>query len=146
MRRYKLLDGYKLTQKVEGDGIVNLIVKKIDGSEDDVIVGQVINGKYAIDTDDRELGKVAKLVYESKENEGYPSLVYASETKLPNGPEVDYDILGESDLGEFITWANQEETSTDEIEPLIHTIEIEKASDEPEETATSKKRSKKVSE
>ena len=145
MRRYKLLDGYKLTQKVEGDGIVNLVVKKIDGSEDDVIVGQVINGKYAIDAGDKELGKVAKIVYESKETEGYPSLVYASETRLPNGPEVDYDILGESDLGEFITWANQEDTSSSEIEPLVHTVEIEKASDEPEETATAKKRSKKVS-
>lgn len=133
MRNFKLKDGYVLGQDIKGDGIVNLVVKKIDGSEDDVIVGQVVNGKYAIDAGDRELGKVAKLVYESKENEGYPSLVYASETKIPNGPEVDYDILSESDLGEFIIWTNQEDTSTDEIEPLIHTIEIEKASDESDE-------------
>lgn len=149
MRKYKLLDGYKLTQKVEGDGIVNLVVKKIDGSEDDVIVGQVIDGKYVIPGDDRELGREAKLVYESKETTGedpMPSLVYASYTKLPNGMDVDYDILGMSNLSQFITWTNAEDSSTDEFAPLAASVEIEKASDEPEETKTTKKRSKKVSE
>lgn len=147
MRKYKLLDGYKLTQKVEGDGIVDLVIKKIDGSEDDVIVGQVIDGKYVIEGADRELGKEAKLVYESKEitgEDGMPSLVWASETRLPNGIDTDYDILGMSALGEYITWANDYDSST-EMEPLNASVEIEKASDEPEETKTSKKSSKKVS-
>lgn len=135
MRNFKLKDGYVLGQDIKGNGIVNLVIKKIDGSEDDVIVGQVIDGKYIIQGEDRELGKAAKLVYESKENDGYPSLIYASETSIPNGNEVDYNILDESTLSDFIevVWDGLDEmeslhTNTEDHSDESKDIESEESS------------------
>ena len=98
MRNFKLKDGYVLGQDIKGDGIVNLVVKKIDGSEDDAIVGKVVDGKYMIED------KVAKLVYESDS-------IYASESSVPG---EDFDIITNSDLSNYIEVIGANEDSSDE--------------------------------
>ena len=97
MRNFKLKDGYVLGQDIKGDGIVNLVVKKIDGSEDDVIVGQVVDGKYMIED------KAAKLVYESDS-------IYASESSVPG---EDFDIITNSDLSNYIEVIGANEDDSD---------------------------------
>ena len=117
MRNFKLKDGYVLGQDIKGDGIVNLVVKKIDGSEDDAIVGKVIDGKYVIDADD----KVAKLVYESDS-------IYASESSVPG---EDFDIITNSDLSNYIEVIGATEEDSDKDDSDV-TEDI--TSDESEDT------------
>ena len=98
MRNFKLKDGYVLGQDVKGDGIVNLVVKKIDGSEDDAIVGKVVDGKYMIED------KEAKLVYESDS-------IYASESSVPG---EDFDIIANSEISNYIEVIGANEDNSDE--------------------------------
>ena len=98
MRNFKLKDGYVLGQDIKGDGIVNLVVKKIDGSEDDAIVGKVVDGKYMIED------KEAKLVYESDS-------IYASESSVPG---EDFDIIADSEISNYIEVIGANEDSSDE--------------------------------
>ena len=122
MRNFKLKDGYVLGQDIKGDGIVNLVVKKIDGSEDDAIVGKVIDGKYVIDADD----KVAKLVYESDS-------IYASESSVPG---EDFDIIADSEISNYIEVIGADEDNSDEDDSDKDDSDVteDSASDESEDT------------
>lgn len=94
-------EGYEFVQDIKGDGIVNILARKKDGTEDDVELFQIIDGKFVIPGADRELGKAAKLVYQivmpTEEKFG----LYASEEYLPT--EEDFDIINETELGEYVT-------------------------------------------
>ncbi len=96
-----LKKGYTLVQDIKGDGIVNILARKIDGTEDDVEVAQIIDGKFIIPGEDRELGKVAKLVYQvlvpTEEKFG----IYASEEDYPT--EEDFDVISDTELANFVT-------------------------------------------
>lgn len=107
MRNYKLKDGYTLAQDIVGGGIVNLVVRKIDGSEADAIVGQIVDGCFIIPGADQELGTKAKLVYEADLDE-FGLMPFASEADTPRGTDVDFDILGESELINYVVlnWAD----------------------------------------
>lgn len=107
MRNYKLKDGYTLAQDILGDGVVNLVVRRIDGSEDDAIVGQLVDGCFVIPVADQELGTKAKLVYEADLDE-FGLMPFASEANTPRGTDVDYDILGKSELVNYVVlnWAD----------------------------------------
>lgn len=49
MRKYKLLDGYKLSQKIEGGGKVSLLIEKANSDLEPVVVGHLVDGQYLID-------------------------------------------------------------------------------------------------
>lgn len=107
-------DGYEFVQDIKGDGIVNILARRKDGTEEDVEVAQIIDGKFIIPGEDRELGKVAKLVYQvvvpTEEKFG----IYASETSIPT--EEDFDVISETELANFIT--------IDGLTPEDHTPEF----------------------
>ena len=94
-------EGYELVQDVKGDGIVNILARRKDGTEDDVEVAQIIDGKFIIPGDSRELGKAARLVYQilipTEEKFG----IYASESDVPT--DEDFDVISETELSNFIT-------------------------------------------
>ena len=125
MRNFKLKDGYVLGQDIKGDGIVNLVVKKIDGSEDDAIVGKVVDGKYMIED------KEAKLVYESDS-------IYASESSVPG---EDFDIITNSDLSNYIEVigadegdSNKDDSNKDDSDKDDSDVTEDSASDESDDT------------
>lgn len=94
-------DGYELVQDVKGDGIVNVLARKKDGSEDDAELFQIIDGRFIIPGDDRELGRAAKLVYQVLMPADEKFGVYASEEDVPT--EEDFDVINETELGEYVT-------------------------------------------
>ena len=120
MRNFKLKDGYVLGQDIKGDGIVNLVVKKIDGSEDDTIVGKVVDGKYMIED------KVAKLVYESDS-------IYASESSVPG---EDFDIIANSEISNYIEviGANEDNSDEDDSDKEESDVAEDITDDESEDT------------
>lgn len=94
--------GYTFVQETAGDGIVNVIARKIDGSEEDAYVAQFVDGKFTIPGADRELGKSAKLVYQvitPTEDDKFG--LYASEETHPT--EEDFDIISNTDLRDYVT-------------------------------------------
>lgn len=96
MAKLKLRDGYELVQVIEGEGIVKVFARKKDGSEEDVEVAKILDGKYVIDDE-----KNAKLVYQvvvpTEEKFG----IYASESNIPT--DDDFDVISETELSNFIT-------------------------------------------
>ena len=120
MRNFKLKDGYVLGQDIKGDGIVNLVVKKIDGSEDDAIVGKVVDGKYMIED------KEAKLVYESDS-------IYASESSVPG---EDFDIIADSEISNYIEviGTNEDDSDKDESDKEDSDVTEDLTGDESEDT------------
>jgi hypothetical protein len=99
MAKLSLKDGYEIAQVIQGDGIVDLIVRKKDGTEDDVIFGQVIDGKFVIPGGGRELGKDAKLVYQIID--GLDRFgVFASESGIPS--EDDFDVVSDTELAYYV--------------------------------------------
>lgn len=98
MAKLKLRDGYELVQVVEGEGVVKVFARKKDGSEEDVEVAKILDGKYVI-----EDGKNAKLVYQVM-NELDRFGIYASESGLPK--EDDFDVTSESALADFVEVVN----------------------------------------
>ena len=94
-------EGYELVQDIKGDGIVNILARRKDGTEDDVEVAQIIDGKFIIPGGSGELGKAAQLVYQvvvpTEEKFG----IYASEEAIPT--EDDFDVISETELSNFIT-------------------------------------------
>lgn len=94
--------GYTLVQEIAGDGIVNIIARKFDGSEEDAYVAQIVDGSFVISESDRELGKKAKLVYQvviPTDDDKFG--LYASEKNYPT--EEDFDIISDTDLADYIT-------------------------------------------
>ena len=98
MAKLKLRDGYELVQVIEGEGIVKVFARKKDGSEEDVEVAKILDGKYVIDDE-----KNAKLVYQVM-NELDRFGIYASESGLPG--EEDFDVTSESALADFVEVVN----------------------------------------
>jgi hypothetical protein len=99
MAKLSLKKGYEIAQVIQGDGIVDLIVRKKDRSEDDVIFGQVIDGKFVIPGGGRELGKDAKLVYQIID--GLDRFgVFASESGIPS--EDDFDVVSDTELAYYV--------------------------------------------
>lgn len=107
-------DGYEFVQDIKGDGIVNILARKKDGTEDDVEVAQIIDGKFIIPDGSRELGKAAQLVYQvvvpAEEKFG----IYASESGVPT--DEDFDVISETELSNFITIDN---LTSEDHEPEI---------------------------
>lgn len=100
MAKLSLKKGYEIAQDVKGEGIVDLIVRKKDKTEDDVIFGQVIDGKFVIPGGSREQGKDAKLVYQVID--GLDRFgVFASESGIPS--EDDFDVISDTDLAYYVT-------------------------------------------
>ena len=93
-------EGYEFVQDIKGDGIVNILARRKDGTEDDVEVAQIIDGKFIIPGGSRELGKAAQLVYQvvvpTEEKFG----IYASESGVPT--DEDFDVISETELSNFI--------------------------------------------
>lgn len=94
-------EGYEIVQDVKGDGIVNILARKKDGTEDDVELFQIIDGKFVIPGGSRELGSAAKLVYQIIMPADERFGLYASEEVVPT--EEDFDILSGTELGEYVT-------------------------------------------
>lgn len=94
--------GYTFVQETTGDGIVNIIARKIDGSEEDAYVAKFVDGKFVIPGADGELEKSAKLVYQviiPTEDDKFG--IYASEETHPT--EEDFDIINATDLCNYVT-------------------------------------------
>lgn len=94
-------EGYEFVQEVKGDGIVTILARKKDGTEDDVELFQIIDGKFIIPGSGRELDKDAKLVYQVLMPTDEKFGLYASESAVPT--EEDFDIINETELGEYVT-------------------------------------------
>lgn len=107
-------EGYEFVQDVKGDGVVTILARKKDGTEDDVELFQIIDGKFIIPGSGRELGKDARLVYQvvmpTEEKFG----IYASEKAIPT--EDDFDVISETELSNFIT--------IEDLEPEDHEPEF----------------------
>ena len=88
---------YTLISDVKGEGIVDVIIRRKDGTEEDVIVGQVIDGKFII-PGARTLGEEGKFVYELNNKEEFDICV----SKELKPTDEDYRIIEENDLARFL--------------------------------------------
>lgn len=108
----KLKTGFKLVQ-VNHDGIQDLYIRTLDGSAEDVLAWQFVNGKFYIpsaskadsDSDDTRGTSLAKLIYENHLVDPTTGIVvdsgiYASKTGIKDLDE-DYDLIHECALDDY---------------------------------------------
>ena len=88
---------YVLVSDVKGDGVVDVVIRRKDGSEEDAIVGQTVGGTFTI-PNDRGLGEEGKLVYELSNDEEFDICV----SKENRPTDEDYRIIQENDLSKYL--------------------------------------------
>lgn len=88
---------YVLVSDVKGDGVVDVVIRRKDGSEEDAIVGQTVDGTFTIPSY-RGLGEVGKLVYELNNDEEFDICV----SKENKPTDEDYRIIQENDLARYL--------------------------------------------
>ncbi len=99
MAKLKLLDGYQLAEEIIGDGKINLLIRKIDGSEADVVIGEFNNGKFIIPGSKIVEEGEAKLVYQIT-NDLTKFGIYATKENIPG--DNDFNFIAETQLKYYI--------------------------------------------
>lgn len=105
----KLKTGFKLVS-VKHDGVEDLYIRTLDGSAEDVLAWQFVDGKFYIPETNRDSEitrgtSLAKLIYQNSLVDPTTGIVidsgiYASKTGIKNSDE-DYDLIHEVGLDDY---------------------------------------------